>query len=365
MRSVPEWLKRSTSFVSIVVTLTGKVGIMVREGRGMEVYNQQPQRVLLTGATGFVGSHLWPALVRAGHDVRCLTRRPERAQQQWPDRTWVAGDVGDEGAMTRALEGCAAAYYLVHGMAEHAADFRKLECETAERFARAAHRAGVGRIVYLGGFEPQGQPTEHLKSRLEVGEILRAGVVPAVELRASMIIGHGSLSWLMVRDLAARLPMMVLPRWLKSRTQPVAVDDVVRALVAALTLDATGSDWFDLPGPDTMTGREVLERTALAMGRPKPGMVQVPVLSPWLSSHWIRFVTRAEWSVAREIVIGMAHDFLARDDRFWQMAGIQPLPFDEAARRALAAEPVDEVLPGFWGGVERLLARRDRPRAAA
>ncbi len=323
----------------------------------MQGQTERTGRILLTGATGFVGRRLWGVLTRAGHEVVCLTRRVETARAKWPERTWVQGDAADEEDLVRAMEGCTAAYYLMHGMAEHVADFRRLERETAERFNRAGERAGLQRTVYLGGFAPQGPPTEHLASRLEVGEVLRSGPVPTIELRASMIVGHGSLSWLMVRDLAARLPCMVLPKWLESRTQPVAVDDVLQALVRALSLDAGGNPSFDLPGPEILSGREILERTAQVMGLPPPFMVQVPVLSPWLSSHWVHFVTRAEWAVAREVVIGMAHDFLARDGRFWDLAGIRPMAFEQAAKIALAEEAQEGTISGFWGSVERGLRR--------
>lgn len=328
--------------------------------------DNKSRRVLLTGATGFVGRSLYPALCREGYAVRCLTRDADRARARWPEREWVAGDLSREEDAARALQGCEAAYYLAHGMAEGGHDFRKREVESAEQFARAAAGAGVRRIVYLGGLKPQGPPSEHLLSRLEVGEALRAGPVSTVELRASMIIGHGSLSWLIVRDLAARLPIMVLPSWLKSKTQPVAIDDVITALIRALDLPLAGGEAFDIPGPDVLTGREILEHTAAVMGLRNAIMVQVPVLSPGLSSHWVRFVTRADWSVAREIVLGLAHDFLARDDRYWALIGHTKLiPFEEAARQALAAEKGDGAPEGFWGGVERWLRtvnRRTRAR---
>jgi uncharacterized protein YbjT (DUF2867 family) len=322
------------------------------------------ERVLLTGATGFVGQHLWPALIRAGYQVRCLTRNLPRAQERWPDRDWAQGDVADEDQSTRALEGCAAAYYLVHGMAEGGTGFRQHEIETAQRFARAAARAGVSRIVYLGGMRPQGALSEHLRSRLEVGEVLRGGSVQTVELRASMIIGAGSLSWLIVRDLAARLPLMVLPRWLKSRTQPVAIADVVQALLDALAVPLPGSESFDLPGPETLSAKEVLVRIASALGLRRPVMIEVPVLSPWLSSHWVRFVTRADWSVAREIVVGLTDDMMAQDDQYWKLTNHRDLvPFGEAVRQTLAAEERAAPAPGFWGGVERwMAARAPRPR---
>lgn len=307
-----------------------------------------------------MGVALYPALIDAGWQVRCMSRDPARAQKRWPERDWVAGDVGDAAACERALAGCEAALYLVHGMGE-GGDYHEREVEAARTFASAAGRAGVRRIVYLGGVAPGGEGgSEHLRSRRDVGEALRAGPVTTVELRASMIVGHGSLSWLMVRDLAARLPFMVLPTWLKSRTQPVAVSDVLRALVSALTIEVTESTWFDIPGPETLSGKEILERSAEVMGLGRPSMVEVPLLTPRLSSLWVRFVTRAEWSVAREVVVGLTEDLLAADERFWELAGHPPrVPFAEAARRALAAEQPEGPMPGPWGVVER--ARRRDP----
>jgi uncharacterized protein YbjT (DUF2867 family) len=210
--------------------------------------------------------------------------------------------------------------------------------------------------VYLGGVAPAGGRggSDHLRSRLDVGAALRAGPVAAIELRASMIVGLGSLSWLIVRDLAARLPVMVLPRWLKSRTQPIAIDDVVIALVRALELPVPGSAWFDLPGPVTLSGREILEETARIMGLGHPRMLELPLLSPHLSSLWVRFVTRAQWSVAREVVVGLTEDLLAADDRFWRLVDHPDrLPFAEAARRALDAERSRRPVRGAWGAVER------------
>ena len=318
-------------------------------------------RVLLTGATGFVGRRLWLALRRAGHEVRGLTRDVEKARRRWPRRDWAGGSVADPSSMARALEGCGGALYLVHGMAEGGRDFRAREVRAAAAFAGAAAAAGVERLVYLGGIAPQGPPSEHLASRLEVGETLRAGAVPTVELRASMIIGAGSLSWLIVRDLAARLPAMVLPRWLRSRTQPVAAPDVVVALVRALSPRVAAGD-YDLPGADTLSGREILEGAARALSLARPLCVDVPLLSPWLSSHWIRFVTRADWAIAREVVVGLQHDVLARDGRYWDAVGhTARISFAEAARRAVAEE--DAPPRGPWAMEERLL-RRIRGRAA-
>jgi uncharacterized protein YbjT (DUF2867 family) len=321
------------------------------------------QPVLLTGATGFVGSALQPALAEHGA-VRCLTRDAARARARWPRLDWVEGDVADESACARALDGCHAAFYLVHSIGE-GQDFRGREVEAARRFASAAAVAGVRRIVYLGGVAPADSASEHLRSRLEVGEDLRAGPVPTVELRASMIIGHGSLSWLIVRDLAARLPVMVLPRWLRSRTQPVAIDDVVVALMKAREIPIEASAWFDIPGPEVLSAEQILVDTARAMGLPPPLRFAVPVLTPQLSSHWIRFVTRARWSVAHELVLGLGGDLLSHDDRFWRMIGHERrLPFQEAAKRALEAERREaRPMGGVWAAVERALTSRVWKRA--
>jgi uncharacterized protein YbjT (DUF2867 family) len=215
--------------------------------------------------------------------------------------------------------------------------------------------------VYLGGVAPAGPGSEHLRSRLEVGETLRAGPVKTIELRASMIVGHGSLSWLIVRDLAARLPVMVLPQWLKSRTEPVAIGDVVIALVRALDLPLATSACFDLPGPLALSGKEILEETARVMGLPHPRMIEVPLLSPRLSSLWVRFVTRAKWSVAREVVVGLTDDLLARDDRFWRLIDHpNRLTFAEAARVALSAERRQQPVAGTWGAIEQARGLRER-----
>jgi uncharacterized protein YbjT (DUF2867 family) len=311
--------------------------------------------LLLTGATGFVGSAARAALAANGWRVRCLTRDATRARSTEPTVEWVQGDVGDAAACAAALEGCRAALYLVHGIGE-GADYRRTEVAAASTFSTAAAAAGVERIVYLGGVAPStgGTSSEHLRSRLEVGETLRAGPVKTIELRASMIVGRGSLSWLMVRDLAARLPVMVLPRWLESRTQPVAIDDIVIALVRALELPLSSSDCFDVPGPVALSGKQILEETARVMGLSRPRMIEVPLLSPRLSSLWVRFVTRATWSVAREVVVGLADDLLARDERFWQLIEHpQRMAFADAAKLALDAERRDGRIQGAWGVIER------------
>jgi uncharacterized protein YbjT (DUF2867 family) len=317
------------------------------------------ERILLTGATGFIGLNLHPALVKAGHRVRCLTRNPEPARTRWPDRDWVGGDVGDSRSVARALEGCSTAYYLVHGMTAARPGWADEELRWAEEFAEAAGQAGVRRVIYLGGVAPRGEPSEHLRSRLETGEVLRDGAVPCLELRAGMIIGTGSASWTIVRDLAARLPGMVLPAWLAHRSEPVSVDDVVAALVAGARIGLPAATWWDLPGPEALSGKEILLRVAAVMGR-RPVLLDVPLVTPRLSSHWIRLVTRADFRLARELVEGLTSDLLAARPGFWAAAGLPaPVALEEAARRALAAEAGTVALRGrIAEALAGLLTRR-------
>lgn len=250
----------------------------------------------------------------------------------------MQGDIGEPASLRSALEGCDIAYYLVHGMGSHVALWAEDELRWAKNFAEAAGQAGVGRIIYLGGVAPQGPPSEHLLSRLKTGEVLRAGPVPTLELRAGMIIGVGSASWTIVRDLAARLPAMVLPAWLSHRSEPVALEGVIAALLAGARLALPQSTWWDIAGPEALSGREILERLAAVMGR-KPLLLKIPLITPRLSSHWIRLVTRADFSVARELVEGLTSDLLSTRPGYWEAAGLPaPMVLEEAVKQALAAE---------------------------
>jgi uncharacterized protein YbjT (DUF2867 family) len=290
---------------------------------------------LVTGASGFVGSALVPALQARGFRVLATSRRPRAPTN---DVEWRTCDLLDPASLPAAFEGARVAYYLVHSMGGDASNFRDLERRTAEAFVASAAKAGIERIVYLGGPAPPGVPSEHLRSRLEVGEILRAGPVSVVELRASMVVGYGSASWQIVRDLAVRLPVMVLPKWLASRTRPVALQDVVAALVAAADLPLSHSEWFDLPGPEVMSGQQILERIAALRGRHFLAL-KVPFLSPQLSALWLRLITRTDFALARELVLGLQQDLLPKDERFWSLIDHEQLmSFDAAARYALASE---------------------------
>lgn len=311
--------------------------------------------VLLTGATGAVGRALVPALQASGWMVRCASRDPERARTVAPALDWVRLDVDSPATMIPALDGCGAAFFLVHGMGD-GPGFVERERAAAEAFVAAAASAGLARIVYLGGMVPDGVPSDHLRSRLETGRILREGAVPCVELRAGMVVGPGSVSWQIVRDIAVRLPVQVLPAWLESRSQPVALADVCLALVAALVLPLEGgSVALDVPGPETLRAREILQRVGAVLGR-RPVQLRVPLMSPGLSAHWLRLVTRADPRVSAELVHGLAHDLVASDDGIWSL-----LPehgrttFDDAVRAALEAE--ERTVSARARRMERLIHR--------
>lgn len=284
------------------------------------------------GATGFVGRALVSALSAAGEPVRAASRRGKRASESID---WVSCDLERAETLGPVLEGCDAVYYLVHSLGR--ADFRETDRRCAHNVAEVAAAAGCRRIVYLGGVSPRGRASEHLASRLEVGEILRAGSVLAVELRASMIIGNGSASWRILRDLAARLPFMVFPRWLDSKTCPIALSDVITALLDARDVPLTDSAWFDIPGPEPLSAREMLETVADLDGRRIPS-IRVPVLTPALSAMWLRIVSGAEYAVARELVLGLSEDLLPQRT-FWELAPHAPsLSFRAAAANALLSE---------------------------
>lgn len=295
------------------------------------------KRVLLSGATGFVGRQVYPALVAAGWDVVSGTRRADEMQRREPERRWVVLDVEDEATLASALEGASAVVYLIHAMGERG-DYEAKERAAAERFLRAAEKAGVERLVYLGGVAPSGTPSKHLRSRMMTGAVLQSGAIPTIELRAGMIIGAGGLSWRLVRDLSARLPLMILPRWLQNKSQPVALSDIVAAIVRALELSPDVRGSFDLPGPETLSGEEILQRIGRLLGI-HPYTIRVPVLTPRLSSYWLKLVTRANFGVAQELVEGLTSDLIARDEGFWKlMPEYRRTPFDTAARRALDGE---------------------------
>ena len=311
-------------------------------------------RVLLTGATGFVGSHLYPELSAQGFEVVCGTRDPEAAAKLDPTRRYCRIDVSDEGSVVSALDQVDAAIYLVHSIAT-SEGYAELEQRGASLFRSKADARGLERIVYIGGMHPRGKASRHLASRLRTGEILRTGSTKTVELQATMIIGGGSESFRIVRDLAARLPAMVLPRWLNSMSEPVGIRDVAAAVVHALRMPLEGSRVFTLPGAERLSARDILVRTAKALGQ-KPKIIGVPVITPRLSSYWIRWVTRANGRVATELVEGLRSDILSTGSTIWdEMPNYVRTPFDQAIREALDEE--SRSIPPTTRRVEQALHR--------
>lgn len=300
------------------------------------------ERVIITGATGFVGRHVWSAMKDDPREIICTTRAPDRARLNHPDRIWERLDVDDPESIEALLEPGDRVFYLIHEMGA-GGDYAEREEQSARAFSRIAREKQVARIVYLGGTKPRGEPSRHLASRLKTGELFRNSGVPTVELRAGMIVGPGSESWRIARDLAARLPVMLTPRWLKNRTEPIAIEDVVAALCHALDNDsATGA--HPLPGPEVMSFGETLMRIA-RQRNVRPVRVPVPFLTPRLSSHWLRFVTGADLGVARELVEGLKSDLVSPGRGYWkEMPEHELLGFDEAVARALETDRKERSL---------------------
>ncbi|GGW99156.1 NAD(P)-dependent oxidoreductase [Streptomyces malachitofuscus] len=300
-------------------------------------------RCLVTGASGYIGGRLVPDLLEAGHRVRCLARSPGKLRDHpWaPDVETVRGDVTDAASVAAAMDGIDVAYYLVHALGT-GARFEDTDRRAAEVFAAQAHAAGVGRIVYLGGLTPRGVPerslSPHLRSRAEVGRIFLDAPVPATVLRAAVVIGSGSASFEMLRYLTERLPVMVTPSWVHTRTQPVAVRDVLRYLVGAATMPADVDRAFDIGGPDVLTYRDMMRRYAAVAGLRRRVIIPVPVLTPGLSSHWVGLVTPVPASIARPLTESLRHEVVCHEHdiaRYVADPPGRPLPFDTALALAL------------------------------
>jgi uncharacterized protein YbjT (DUF2867 family) len=288
--------------------------------------------ILVTGASGFIGQRLTKALLAAGFQPRCLIRRdcalPAGAVA-------VHGDLLAPETLPAAMDGIDTAYYLVHSMAGGRSGFEERDRQAAENFVTAATAAGVRRVIYLGGLGETGKGLSgHLQSRLEVGTMLRAAPFATTFLRAAVIFGAGGASFEMIRYLVERLPVMITPRWVNTRCQPIAVDDVIGYLVGCVADERTAGETFDIGGPDILTYREMMERFARIEGK-RLWIIPVPVLTPRLSSYWVALITPVKPSISMPLIEGLANEVICRENRIRDLIPLRLTSFEEAVKKAL------------------------------
>jgi uncharacterized protein YbjT (DUF2867 family) len=291
-----------------------------------------PTTVLVTGATGFIGRRLVPELVERGMTVRAMTRRPEA--YDGPGEP-VGADVNDADSLTDALKGVDVAIYLVHSLDDP--DFERKDAEAARTFGRAAAEAGVEQIVYMGGLGADNENlSPHLRSRREVEALLGEAGVPVTVLRAAIVVGAGGISWELTRQLVKNLPAMVVPRWVSTMTQPIAVDDVIRYLAGVIGKEEALDRVFEIGGADRLTYLEMLQVAAEVRGGHRVPIVQVPVLTPRLSSYWLALVTDVDTTTGRNLIDSMSTEVVVTDHSIREVVPGEPLTYAEAVRRALA-----------------------------
>ncbi|HKL87360.1 MAG TPA: SDR family oxidoreductase [Salinibacter sp.] len=307
--------------------------------------------ILVTGATGYVGGRLVPCLLRQGYTVRCFVRSADRLRAQpWGDDVEVAvGDALEAETVPPAMEGVDAAYYLIHSLGTGEGSFADRDRQAATNVRTAAEAAGVKRLIYLGGMTPKGErQSKHLKSRIETGEVLRNGTVPVTEFRAAQIVGSGSLSFELVRYLTERVPLMICPRWVHTPTQPIAIRDVLQYLMAALEQPASADEIIEIGGADVLTYAEMFEVYA-GVRNLKRWVVNVPFLTPRLSSHWVGLVTPISNTIARPLIEGLDNEVVVDDAEKARslFPNIEPISFEAALRLALRRIESDEM-PTIW-----------------
>ena len=309
--------------------------------------------ILVCGATGFVGRGLTERLVREGLAPRVLTRRPEVARASLPAEVGLfEGEAVEGTGLEAALRGVSVAYYLIHSMGARrpSLDFAELDRRAATNFADSARRAGVDRIIYLGGLgDDAPTSSRHLESRREVGRILRSGSSEVTELRAGIVVGPGGASFEMMVQLVERLPVMICPRWIDRRCQPIALTDLVEYLVGCGRESRTRGETYDVGGPDVLRYSEMLMRIGRLVHRP-PCLVILPRFTPGLSAHWVGYITEVSPDVARPIIDGMYVDAVCRDDRIREVLPLHLQGFDRAVSESLAARARAPSAPRLRGG---------------
>ncbi|HSR31620.1 MAG TPA: NAD(P)H-binding protein, partial [Anaerolineae bacterium] len=301
--------------------------------------------VLVTGATGYIGGRLVPRLLEAGYRVRCLVRDADRLQgRPWTDRVEVVeGDALRPETLPAAMEGVWATYYLIHSLTD-TKEYRERDVVVARNFGQSAKDAGVERIIYLGGLgDPETQLSVHLSSRQETGAALREAGVPVTEFRAAVIVGSGSLSFEMIRYLTERLPVMICPRWVYTRIQPIAIRDVMSYMVGALEVPESAGRIIEIGGADVQTYGDMMKGYARVRGLRRL-LIPVPVLTPHLSAHWVHWVTPVPSGIVYPLIEGMRNEVVVRDDTARRLfPEIQPVGYDTAVRRALASLEAGQV----------------------
>ncbi len=293
--------------------------------------------VLLTGASGYIGGRLIPLLEKQPLILRCLARNPDKLRPSVNESTQIVrGDVLDLSSLDEALQGVRTAYYLVHLMSG-SKDFEKQDRLAASNFAQAAKKAGVSRIIYLGGLGNDAEPklSPHLRSRHEVGEILQDSGVETIEFRAGMVVGAGSTSYQLMKSLTDRLPVMLCPRWLAVMTQPIAVDDALSYLLAAKDLRTCESRIFEIGGPDVMTYGDLIQEYARQRGL-RRWLISVPMLTPYLSGLWLALVTPATYEVGRHLIEGLKNPTVVRDQKALDVFPIRPMGVKQAIQKAIS-----------------------------
>jgi len=311
---------------------------------------------LVFGASGYIGTHLVPYLLAAGVPVRAAARSPEvLAARGWDGVEGVAADALKPETLGAALRGVDTAYYLVHSMAA-GRNFGRIDLEAAANFASAAAASGVRRIVYLGGLVPPSASTEHIVSRQRTGDRLREGSVPVTEIRAGIIVGPGSAAFEVMRDLVFHLPVMITPRWVLAKSPPIALDNLLEYLLRTPDVAETEGKILDAAGPESLTYSEMMRILAEEAGRRPPRIIPVPLLTPRLSSYWLRLVTAVPTPVARALIEGMRQDFTADDEEIRRLIPQELLDFRASVHAAFEAERRHEI-PARW--TEGAFAFRD------